>query len=95
MFIQIANAARLAMEAAARVFEPPPVVDYVEWATLVLDLVGVFVSAVIRAHRAGMAAGQGRAEALQKGIIVRKCGWQPLKLRRRPPRRGRDQCACG
>jgi phage terminase large subunit GpA-like protein len=32
MFIQIANAERLAMEAAARVFEPPPVVDYVEWA---------------------------------------------------------------
>jgi phage terminase large subunit GpA-like protein len=32
MCIQIANAARLAMEAAARVFEPPPVVDYVEWA---------------------------------------------------------------
>jgi hypothetical protein len=32
VFLQIANAERLAMEAAARVFEPPPVVDYVEWA---------------------------------------------------------------
>ena len=32
MCIQIANAERLALEAAARVFEPPPEVDYVEWA---------------------------------------------------------------
>ena len=32
MRIQIANAARLALEAAARVLEPPPEVDYVEWA---------------------------------------------------------------
>src|SRR6516162_10918084 len=32
MCIQIANAARLALEAAARVLEPPPEVDYVEWA---------------------------------------------------------------
>jgi phage terminase large subunit GpA-like protein len=32
MCIQIANAEVLAMEAAARVFEPPPVVDYLEWA---------------------------------------------------------------
>src|SRR5262245_59824087 len=32
MCIQIANAERLALEAAARVFEPPPAVDYVEWA---------------------------------------------------------------
>src|SRR6516165_5072806 len=32
MCIQIANAERLAIEAAARVLEPPPEVDYVEWA---------------------------------------------------------------
>src|SRR6516164_9048704 len=32
MCSQIANAERLALEAAARVFEPPPEVDYVEWA---------------------------------------------------------------
>src|SRR5262245_15325461 len=32
MCIQIANAERLAMEAAARVLEPPPAVDYVDWA---------------------------------------------------------------
>ena len=32
MCVQIANAARLAVEAAARVLEPQPEVDYVEWA---------------------------------------------------------------
>ena len=32
MCIQIANAERLALEAVARVLEPPPEVDYVEWA---------------------------------------------------------------
>lgn len=32
MGIQLANAARLAMEALARVFEPPPPVDYLAWA---------------------------------------------------------------
>jgi phage terminase large subunit GpA-like protein len=32
MGIQLANAERMAMEALARVFEPPPAVDYVAWA---------------------------------------------------------------